>query len=110
MALKSIPLLREIVWPQLTAVGATATLPVKRIKNHTFVYTLANKNTNVIVQPEGSLDGTNWFVMATAVTQTANGTYGFTIANTPVLYVRFNMTAENGGTAATVNVSYLGSS
>ncbi len=110
MALKNIPLLREIAWPQLTAPGQTASLPVKRIKNHTFVYTLASVDTNVIVQPEGSVDGTNWFAMATAVTQDTDGSYGFMIENAPVLHVRFNVVSESGGTAATVDVAYLGSS
>ena len=65
----------------------TGATKVVGMKNHTFQVTLANKNTNVSVQPEGSLDGTSWFALATAATQTANGTYTFSIANTPVDYI-----------------------
>ena len=109
---------------QLAAAGSTDHINVPGVRNHVFQLLLAAVNTNVIVEIQGSHDGTNFGVLTmenTAVTGvsgisanratiTANGTYLFTSKNTPVKYVRFTFVSESGGTAALLDVKYLGHS
>ena len=93
---------------QLTAPGVTAVIPARGNVRHTFGYTLALVDTNVTVQAEGTIDGDNFFPLKAAETKTANGTYGI-IVDAAVVAVRFNWTAETGGTAATIDADYYGS-
>ena len=61
---------------QLTAVGNTEAITVKGNINHTFQVVVANKNTSVDYNVQGSLDGTNFFDLSSSdVQQTADGTY-----------------------------------
>lgn len=107
---------------QLVAAGSTDHIHVPGVKNHTFQLLLASSDTNVIVEIQGSHDGTNFGVLTmdnTAVTGvsgissnratiTADGTYLFTAKNVSVPYVRFTFVSESGGAAATLDVKYEG--
>lgn len=110
-------------YTQLTAAGLTSATKVRGMKNHTFQVTVAAINTNVIVGLSGSTDGIsfgeltmdNGAVVTSALTNsratiTANGTYLYTVKNTSLHSVKFNFISETGGTAATVDVVYLGQS
>jgi|SRR3990167_1580622 len=55
----------------------------------------------VTVLLEGSLDGTNWFTLATVSLTTDSLNF---IVDKPVLYLRANLTALTGGSAPTVSV------
>ncbi len=105
---------------QLTAVGVTAVEVVEGLKNHSFVVTLANVDTDVDFQFDGSVDGTIFVAMEietaavtgytlaeTLVTATVDGDYEFFFKNRVLKQIRFNFVAENGGTAATLDVAYL---
>lgn len=108
---------------QLITAGSTDHIHVPGATNHVFQVTVAAINTNVIVEASGSNDGTSFGVMtldSTAVTGisgiannratiTANGTYLLNVRNTPTPYTRFTFVSETGGSAATIDVKYLGS-
>jgi hypothetical protein len=83
----------------LTAPGATSAQ--KSTGAHlTFQVTVADIGTNVVVRFEGSLDGDNYFNLATGqvdYTLTANGTYGY-VLYAPVHYVRVRLVSISGGT------------
>lgn len=99
--------LRTETFTQLTAPGSTTGLRVSNNIYHTMQYKLANKNTNVVVKLQGSLDNTNWFDITSEATQTANGTYYLSFEGI-IKYIRFTFVSESGGTAATLDVIYLG--
>lgn len=94
----------------LSAPGNGTAVTVEDFENWTLAYTVATINTNVIVKPQGSLDGTNFFDLAASATQTANGTYAFTFTGqTPACKVaRLNWVSEAGGTAATITTNFAG--
>lgn len=96
---------------QLTAPGNTQSLNVTTLSKIRCQYIVANINTNVIVRLEGSNDGTNWDNLDTSnldKTITANGVYSFTTINVPLFRIRFNFVSESGGTAATIDVRFVG--
>ena len=102
------------VFTQLTAAGDTAAINVEDYNNHTFQILIASIDDSVDLRAEGSLDGTNWFNLSdsggpTDVTQyTEDGVYQMHIDNFQCKYVRFAFDAEVGGTAVTVDVTYMG--
>lgn len=111
------------VFTQLTAAGLTAALKVTGMKNHTFQFVLANKDTNVVVEAQGSCDGTSFFpltidntatatfaITANRVTITGDGNYHLRVQNTSLHSVKFNFVSEAGGAAATLDVTYYGQS
>lgn len=104
-ALTGIPM--EVSYTQLTAAGDTAATDVSLWKNHTFHYTIASIDTNVVVGIDSSLDGTNWVRIGTTLTITANGTYEFEIANYKTKYLRFSFDSEAGGANATIDVDSI---
>ena len=78
-------------------------------ESYTLIVTVASINTNVKVSLEGSIDGTNYAEIITEKTLTANGTYVYNVANTPVRWIRPRFISEAGGTAATVVFSVAAS-
>ena len=107
---------------QLVAPGDTASIHVPGTRFHTFAVTAASVDTNATVRVEGSIDGTNFFTLpvkdftATGVSYTneeaiitADGTYLVYAEDVAVEYVQFTFVGETGGTAATIDVKYLGS-
>ena len=71
-------------------------------KSYTLLVTLANKNTNVVVRLDGSIDGTNYAPIIAAQTITSNGTSVYSVSDRPVNFVKAVFVSEAGGTAATV--------
>jgi hypothetical protein len=71
-------------------------------RDYTFIVTVANVDTNVIVRLEGSVDGTNYAPIIANQTITANGTTVYSVSGRPVKWLRTNWVSEAGGTAATV--------
>lgn len=97
-------------YTQLTAPGSTTGLEVIAYKDHTFQYTVATINTNVVSRIEGSLDNTNWYTLSAAdITVTGNGTYYISVQDRRTKYIRYTFVSETGGTDAKVNVKYFGS-
>lgn len=106
---------------QLVAPGVTDEVSVEGAKNHTTSVTVASINTNVLLQVEGSVDGTNYFklpledvvvsglaITSNVATITANGTYLLYVKDVTIKNIRTNFVSESGGTAATIDVLYLG--
>ena len=82
----------------LTAAGNTNFQSLDSGTNIAFQVTVASIGTNVVIRLSGSLDGTNFFTLQSDVTLTANGTYGYVFANTPVRYVRGQLVSISTGT------------
>ena len=100
-----------ITFTQLTAAGSTAVVNTEDYHNHTFSITLAAVDTSVDIRIEGSLDNSNWFNMddtGNDTQYTTNGTYLIHKPNFKTKYVRFTFVSEVGGTAATLDVTYMG--
>lgn len=106
---------------QLVVPGVTDEVSVEGAKNHTTSVTVASINTNVLLQVEGSVDGTNYFklpledvvvsglaITSNVATITANGTYLLYVKDVTIKNIRTNFVSESGGTAATIDVLYLG--
>jgi hypothetical protein len=99
-----------VTFDQLTAPGSTDEFECIDYLYHTFQYKITLIDTNVVVRAEGSLDGTNWANLDANdvdTTQTANGTYLFTFFG-KINFIRFTFVSEAGGTAAKIDVKYLG--
>lgn len=92
----------------LSAPGNGTAVDVSNGSSFSCAYTVANINTNIIARLEGSLDGTNYFTLITAATQTANGTYVFSFTGEApaVNWARFVFVSEAGGTAATITTNW----
>ena len=112
------------VFTQLTAPGLTDALKVTGMKNHSFQVKVAVIDTNVIVEAQGSNDGTNFFpltidntatasfaITANRATITANGNYHLRVQNTSLHSVKFSFVSETGGdSSATLDVTYYAQS
>lgn len=103
---------------QLTAPGVTTSVDVIGSRNHTISATIASIDTTVVLQVEGTIDGTNYFklplesvlvsgltITSNVATITANGTYLLYVKDVAIQKIRANFTSETGGTAATVDIS-----
>ena len=73
--------------------------------SYTLTVNVTDINTNVIVQLDGSIDGTNFAQIITPKTITANGPYVYSVGDTPVRWIRPRFVSEAGGTAAVVTFS-----
>jgi hypothetical protein len=87
----------------LTAAGVTDTFVVSDQNNAGttsvgFQVTVASVSTNVVVNFEGSLNGTNFFSLASNTTLTANGTTGYNFANFPLKAIRGRLVSISAGT------------
>ena len=88
----------------LTSAGITSTFVVSDQNNASsnnvgFQVTVDAIGTNVVVRFEGSLDGTNFFALATSdTTITANGTTGYSFSNFPLKAVRGRLVSISTGT------------
>ncbi len=71
-------------------------------KNYTLIVTLANKNTNVVVRLDGSIDGTNYAPIIADQTISSNGTTSYSVSDRPVKFIKPVFVSEAGGTDATV--------
>ena len=106
-----------VAMAQLVAPGATDPIEMFDFDRLAVQIILANRDTNVIVELQGSLDGTNYFslcpenavitglaIAGSQATITADGTYQLTSKPCAARYGRFNWISEAGGTAATIDV------
>lgn len=104
---------------QLTAAGNTGSVNVKGSNDHTAQITVATINTNVIVQLEGTIDGTDFFILplegvvisglaitANVATITANGTFLLYVKDVGITEIRLKFVSESGGTAATIDTKF----
>jgi hypothetical protein len=99
----SIPIVSTL--GTLTAAGATDFANSSRADNAVFQVTVTAIGTNVVVRFEGSLDATNWFNLDSNnvdTTITANGTYGYSMMQAPVVYMRGRLVSLSGGTPSVV--------
>lgn len=71
-------------------------------KDYTLIVNVTNINTNVIVQLDGSIDGTNFAQIISPQTITSNGPHVFSVSGRPVKWVRPRFVSETGGTSAQV--------
>lgn len=107
---------QEITSTQLIAPGGSTSSDVTGLSFVAYEVTVAALNTNVVVQIDGSIDGTNFFKIplistpdtGIAITDheatiTANGTFILYADRVSVPEVRLNFVSESGGTAATVD-------
>ena len=104
-------LTKEFEFTQLTAPGFSEHVRCDKYIHHTIQYTIASVDTNVVLRAEGSIDGVNWFNLASDgsdVTETTNGTDAFTVTNMAIRYIRLRFVSESGGTAATIDARYIG--
>ena len=75
-------------------------------KDYTLIVTVANKNTNVIVRLDGSIDGTNYAPIIAEQTITVNGSYSYSVSGSPVKFIKPVFVSESGGdNSATVKFS-----
>lgn len=75
-------------------------------KDYTLIVTVANKNTNVIVRLDGSIDGTNYAPIIAEQTITVNGSYSYSVSGRPVKFIKPVFVSESGGdNSATVTFS-----
>lgn len=70
--------------------------------DYTLIVTVSSINTNVIVQLNGSIDGTNFAPIIAQQTITGNGSFVYSVSGRPVKYVRPEFVSETGGTDAVV--------
>ncbi len=104
---------------QLVATGNSDAVSVEGATDHTAQITVAAINTNVQVQLEGSVDGTNYMILplegavisglaitANVATITANGTYLLYVKDVAITNLRLKFVAEVGGTAATIDTKF----
>ena len=95
----------------LTTPNVTSRIQVDSFSNHTFTYVVTGINTNVVLRPEGSVDGTTYFTLDDDLldtTLTANGTFMDRKASFYAKYVRVRFVSESGGTNASIKVYYMG--
>ena len=71
-------------------------------KSYTLIVTLANKNTNVVVRLDGSIDGTNYAPIIADQTISSNGTTSYSVSDRPVKFIKPVFVSEAVGTDETV--------
>jgi len=89
----------------LTAAGVTDYANSSRADNTVFQVTVSSIGTNVVIRLEGSLDASNWFNLDAYnvdTTITANGTYGYSVMQAPVVYMRGRLVSLSGGSPSVV--------
>lgn len=82
----------------VTGAGASVELPAVMGK-FTLQTVVTGTPVSVSTTLEGSLDGTNWFVLATSTSVTGDAQH---VVDKPVRFVRANLGTLTGGTAPTV--------
>lgn len=99
----SVPIISTL--GTLTSAGATDFANSSESDNAVFQITVTSIGTNVVVRFEGSLDATNWFNLDSNnidSTITANGTYGYSLMQAPVVYMRGRLVSISTGTPTVV--------
>lgn len=84
----------------VTANGSSTAIDlVTPYRTHTLQTVVTGAPTSLSVTLEGSLNGTNWVVLATSTSTTGDAQFA---VDKPVRYVRATLSALTGGTAPTV--------
>lgn len=100
MAVGSVSGFEVYSFENLTAAGVTGAIDTVG-NSMTFQVDVTGIGTNVVIRPEASLDGVNYFALRDATnndfTITANGTYGYAMVG-PVHWVRMRLVSFSGGT------------
>lgn len=112
---------KQFTYTQLIAPGLSTAAKVSGMRLHTIQVTVANKDTNVVVELQGSIDGTNYFlvpvedvddtgiaVASFQATITADGTYLLYVKDIALENLKVSFVSEAGGTAATIDAKYYG--
>lgn len=84
------------------ATGATFSLSAVR-RTFTLVTTVTGAPTGVSLTLEGSLDGSQWYVLATSTSTTGDAQFA---VDKPARYVRANLGTLTAGTAPTVTAKF----
>jgi hypothetical protein len=71
-------------------------------RDYTMIVVVTNINTNVVVQLDGSIDGTTYGQITGPNTITSNGTFVYSVTGRPVKWIRPRFVSEGGGTDAVV--------
>jgi hypothetical protein len=95
----------ELSAPGLGTLTQVAENNLLSTKDYTLIVSVTNINTNVVVQLDGSIDGTNFAQIIAPQTILANGHSVFSVSGRPVKFVRPRFVSESGGTAAVVTLS-----
>jgi len=95
----------ELAQPQLGTLTQVAENNLLSTRDYTLIVTVTNINTNVVVQLDGSIDGTNYAQIIGPQTITANGHSVFSVSGRPVKFVRPRFVPESRGTAALITLS-----
>ena len=66
-------------------------------KSYTFMVTVTEIDTNVVVRLDGSIDGTNYAPIISTQTITSNGTYVYSVSDRPVKFIKGVFVSESGG-------------
>ena len=108
----SVSLAQIAYYELLTTPSTTAAINAVDNVSHGFQYITTGVSTNVIVRSEGSLDGSNWFMLddnGTPLTITSNtNKYEFK-SNAPLGLVRVTWVSKSGaGTTPNIGVYYRG--
>ena len=108
-------MLQEHTFAQMTAPGTSVPIAGNGNSMHMFAVVATDINTSVSFSIEGTLDGTNWFVVDDSSDFDPTSAYLITVAGTYKVwctglfkYLRINFISEDGGTSATLDVTYLG--
>jgi hypothetical protein len=98
------------VFPALTAPPEeTGVVDVRCCSTHTVQYSIANINANVDLIVWGSIDGENWFVLASwTVLSSQPQVNAREISGLSVSFMKFEFEDELGGTTAEVTFTYRG--
>jgi len=91
--------------PQLGTLTQVAENNLLSTTDYTLIVSVSNIDTNVVVQLDGSIDGTNFAQIIGPQTILADGHSVFSVSGRPVKFVRPRWVSEAGGTDAVVTLS-----
>ena len=91
----------------MIAPGTSDDIAVAPHNSHSVQLNVASINTNITINFQVTIDGTNWAtVLDDDITIAADGTYIYVLEELNVEQLRVNWVAETGGTDATVGIFY----
>jgi len=94
-------------WTTLTAAGNTAVIDFSQYNALSVQVVVAAIDTSVTYGIYGSNDGTNFGIIGSTITRTANGTYMEYFGGEKFKYIMFTFVSEVGGAAVTLAPTYF---
>jgi hypothetical protein len=94
-----------------TGVGSTISLTRQGVKTHTVQVFITGGPSDVVIELQGSIDGSNWFTLAEHTFSAAELSASqamFHVTGRLVHHVRPNLTTLTGGTSPAVTADYTG--